>query len=119
MCPECEKEYRDPLNRRYHAQPIACQACGPQLTYLQAGLNIKHRESALQSARQALREGLIVAIKGLGGYHLACDALNPQAVRTLHERKQRSDKPFALMAFDLETIQRYVLVNHFEKELLT
>lgn len=118
MCPECEKEYRDPLNRRYHAQPIACQACGPQLTYLQAGLNIKHRESALQSARQALREGLIVAIKGLGGYHLACDALNPQAVRTLHERKQRSDKPFALMAFDLETIQRYVLVNPFEKELL-
>ncbi|HOV06389.1 MAG TPA: carbamoyltransferase HypF [Anaerolineaceae bacterium] len=119
MCPECEKEYRDPLNRRYHAQPTACQDCGPQLIYLQVGHETFHGESALQSARQALREGLIVAIKGLGGYHLACDALNQRAVSTLHERKQRSDKPFALMAFDLETIQRYALVNPFEQELLT
>jgi len=119
MCPECEKEYRDPLNRRYHAQPTACQDCGPQLTYLQVGHETFHGESALQSARQALREGLIVAIKGLGGYHLACDARNQQAVSTLHARKQRSDKPFALMTFDLETLQRYVLVNPFEQELLT
>ncbi len=118
MCPDCQAEYDDPHNRRFHAQPTACPVCGPQLWYEENGQNLGEREEALQLARQALKAGKIIAVKGLGGFHLACDATNPQAVEELRKRKKRSDKPFAVMAFDLAAVERHCLVSSKEKELL-
>lgn len=119
LCPDCEKEYHDPADRRFHAQPVACPVCGPRI-WLQIGNKSKAEgENALQDARKLLAEGKILAIKGLGGFHLACDATNLNAVNQLRLRKKRSGKPFALMAPDLETIRLYARVNPDEEELLT
>ena len=118
MCPNCQAEYDDPHNRRFHAQPTACPICGPQLWYEEKGQRLGEREEALQLARQALKAGKIIAVKGLGGFHLACDATNSVAVEELRKRKKRSDKPFALMAFDLAAVERHCLVTPEEKELL-
>lgn len=118
MCPDCQREYHDPLNRRFHAQPTACPVCGPHIWFEAAGEVQQQGEDALQTARAWLQAGKILAIKGLGGYHLACDAANPAAVAELRCRKKRSDKPFALMAFDLRTIQRHCLVTPAEEHLL-
>jgi len=120
MCPDCQAEYDDPANRRFHAQPNACPACGPQVFFLnrEEGNPGLSGESALQAARAALRTGKIVAVKGLGGFHLACDAQNDAAVETLRRRKGRVDKPFALMAFDLETVERFCHVSPEERALL-
>ncbi len=122
MCPDCEREYRDPTNRRFHAQPVACPVCGPHvwLECLNVGTfersNIE--DDAIRETRRLLAEGKIVAIKGLGGFHLACDATNAKSVSELRQRKLRVDKPFALMMPDLETIERHCLVNDAERELL-
>lgn len=106
MCPTCAVEYADPADRRHHAQPIACHDCGPTLTARDpAGLSLGVGDMALELIQDALGAGLIVAIKGLGGYHLACDATNPAAVHRLRERKRRPDKPFALMVPDLPTAE--------------
>lgn len=99
MCALCQAEYDDPRNRRFHAQPNACPECGPRLS-MPAG-----------EARRLLREGRIVAVKGLGGFQLACDALNDATVRGLRARKKRSDKPFALMARDMAAVERFCLVS--------
>ncbi len=119
MCVFCEAEYHDPLNRRFHAQPVACPDCGPVLHYLDA----KGVELALGNviplAANALRDGKILAIKGLGGYHLACDARNPQAVTLLRERKYRKEKPFALMAKNLAELSDYVELDEPSCDLLT
>ncbi|MCT4704830.1 carbamoyltransferase HypF [Enterobacteriaceae bacterium H16N7] len=96
LCPECEKEYRDPADRRFHAQPVACPDCGPQISW-QAGKLHLEREPALLAAVVALKAGKIVAIKGLGGFHLAVDARNDAAVARLRERKRRPGKPLAVM----------------------
>lgn len=119
MCPDCRKEYENPADRRFHAQPIACPACGPQV-WLEnnAGEILSKKEDAIQAARKLLAEGKILAIKGLGGFHLACDAANPDAVARLRERKQRPAKPFALMAFDIETISKFVEVTDSAQTLL-
>ncbi|NWG34006.1 MAG: carbamoyltransferase HypF [Chloroflexi bacterium] len=125
MCDSCRREYEDPLNRRFHAQPIACPECGPvvQLRYAlndEATLsNIDLRLPAILTARRLLREGRIVAVKGLGGFHLACDALNAQAVEELRRRKGRVGKPFALMMADLSVVFRYCEVGEAERSLLT
>lgn len=103
MCPDCEEEYHNPSDRRFHAQPNACPVCGPHLElWNPKGEVLATGDEALRSAAAALREGKILAVKGLGGFHLMVDARNSDAIRRLRERKPRRDKPFALMVRDLE-----------------
>jgi hydrogenase maturation protein HypF len=121
MCPECQREYDDPTDRRFHAQPNACPACGPRVRLLDKfghRLHAKPDDPILRTAR-VLRGRTIVAIKGLGGYHLACDPFDEQTVRTLRGRKVRQDKPFALMARDLEQVRELCHVRPEEEALLT
>jgi hydrogenase maturation protein HypF len=107
MCAECLTEYEDPADRRFHAQPNACPRCGPQLRYADTtGRVISQSEEALDMALDALRSGRILAVKGLGGYHLATDATDADAVGELRRRKARDDKPFAVMVGDLEEAGR-------------
>ncbi|MBM3475333.1 MAG: carbamoyltransferase HypF [Armatimonadetes bacterium] len=115
MCDRCRAEYGDIDNRRFHAQPVACPQCGPMLAYREPAAA---GEAALAAAVEALREGKIVAAKGLGGFHLACDALNDASVRLLRERKGREEKPFALMAPNLEAIRRFCEVPDYTLGLL-
>jgi hydrogenase maturation protein HypF len=119
LCHDCQKEYEDPANRRFHAQPIACPVCGPQLHWSDQLGNTCDGEDALLAARQALKDGMIVAVKGIGGYHLACDAFNATAVDELRRRKRRSRKPFAVMANSLETIAQHCIISEYEASLLT
>ncbi len=122
LCPDCAAEYADPLDRRFHAQPIACPACGPSVWLEVAGMtpagDAPAHEAAIESARDLLADGAIVAVKGLGGFHLACDATNAAAVAELRRRKLRVDKPFAVMMPDLETVRRHCHLNEAETELL-
>lgn len=119
MCPSCRSEYEDPGDRRFHAQPNACPACGPRLR-LVGGLEPAPSPpgDALGQAAAALRRGLVLAVKGLGGYHLACDASASPAVRRLRERKQRDEKPFAVMVKDLAAARRIAFVGVEEEALL-
>jgi hydrogenase maturation protein HypF len=119
MCPDCAKEYDEPTDRRFHAQPNACPACGPKYALHWQGETIRDHVQAIEKTAQLLREGYIVAIKGLGGYHLACDAENSRTVKILRERKRRGAKPFALMAKDLETARTLVELAPEEEALLT
>lgn len=97
LCPECRREYGDPLDRRFHAEPVACPVCGPHLEFSAAAVSTRGDEAALQAAMQVLRAGQVLAVKGVGGYHLLCDARSVAAVARLRERKQRPDKPLAVM----------------------
>jgi hydrogenase maturation protein HypF len=108
MDPACAREYADPRSRRFHAQPIACPACGPGVALLETGESAAEPEEPIARAAALLRDGAILAVKGLGGYHLACDARNPRAVGALRERKFRKEKPFALMVRDLPTARALV-----------
>jgi len=119
MCERCMREYEDPADRRFHAQPNACPDCGPSLTLAPAD-PAASRDSLtiIRAVRRLLRGGRIVAIKGLGGFHLACDPANDQAVRLLRERKKRSDKPFALMVPDVASAERFCVVSEDERALL-
>jgi len=118
LCPACRQEYENPLDRRFHAQPVACATCGPRLQFVSQGQILGKFEGALSTARQFLEDGKIVAIKGLGGYHLACDAANQDAVNELRKRKIRSDRPFALMSFDVETVREYCEITDEEQAQL-
>jgi hydrogenase maturation protein HypF len=114
----CSHEYHDPANRRFHAQPVACPACGPGYFLSEGTMTIADNGAAIEGTAQLLRDGKIIAIKGLGGYHLACDARNPEANAALRERKFRKEKPFALMAKDLETARSLVELSPEGEELL-
>jgi hydrogenase maturation protein HypF len=139
MCPECEKEYHSPEDRRFHAQPNACAVCGPHVELIvkneinppsppfskgeMGGLigkkvKIDEKENPIKETIRLLKQGYIVAIKGLGGFHLACDAMNEEAVNMLRLRKRKSNKPFALMAPNVETIKKFCDVSQKEEDLL-
>jgi hydrogenase maturation protein HypF len=126
MCPLCMAEYEDPSNRRFHAQPNACAECGPGLSLVPSNgsgpqsWDYQSRETTtiLRNVRRLLREGNIVAVKGLGGFLLACDAENAQALSTLRKRKRRSDKPFALMVRDIASVGSFCLVTPEEGDAL-
>ncbi len=119
MCQDCREEYENPRDRRFHAQPVACPVCGPQVWLeLIPGIYHTEKDDAIKQARELLAKGKILAVKGLGGFHLVCDATNPQAIAQLRERKQRPHKPFALMAFDIDTIKKYAEVSPTAEELL-
>ncbi len=112
LCHDCLAEYEDPMDRRFHAQPVACPVCGPQVWLeSKSGQRLSERNEAIIEARLMLTEGKILAIKGLGGFHLACDATNPESVAKLRRRKTRPAKPFALMAFTIETVKEYVRLS--------
>jgi len=144
MCPDCEKEYHNPEDRRFHAQPNACPVCGPNVKLIMnkslnnhpplippgKGGNVPSplvgegkgegvlKESPIRATIRLLKEGAIVAIKGLGGFHIACDATNEQAVKRLRLKKRKSNKPFALMAADIETIKKFCEVSKEEENIL-
>lgn len=133
MCPECAVEYADPLDRRFHAQPDACFDCGPHITWSEAvngnacgnssatpavGTTREASDAIIERCVELLADGGIVAIKGLGGFHLACDASNEQAVAELRRRKRRSNKPLAVMVRDLADVERLCHVNDIERGLL-
>jgi hydrogenase maturation protein HypF len=137
MCPDCEKEYHNPEDRRFHAQPNACPVCGPQVKLIVKNEPLKKgnppspplvkggkggfsdkKENPIEETIKLLQEGLIVAIKGLGGFHIACDASNEEAVNRLRLKKRKSNKPFALMAPDVETIRKFCEASKEEESLL-
>ncbi|MGK5085302.1 carbamoyltransferase HypF [Bdellovibrionota bacterium FG-1] len=120
MCPPCRSEYENPLDRRFHAQPIACPSCGPSLSLLDpSGHKLDVRPNALiAKCCELLREGKIIALKGLGGFHLCCDATNENAVASLRARKYREMKPFAVMFPHAQAASEFVLFNEAEKALL-
>ena len=119
MCEDCQKEYENLEGRRYHAEPNACEHCGPMFTLKGTdGTVLANGLDAIEQARQYIQHGSIVALKGVGGYHLVCDALQERAVQTLRQRKGRPRKPLAVMAGSLETAKEYVHISEKEEELL-
>ncbi len=120
MCPDCQREYDDPADRRFHAQPNACPVCGPQLTLTDpAGAVLMEHEAALATAADLLRDGLVLAVKGVGGYHLMADATSEAAVAELRRCKHREEKPFAVMFRDLAAIRAVAEVSEEAARLLT
>ncbi|WP_394184724.1 carbamoyltransferase HypF [Metabacillus halosaccharovorans] len=114
MCPTCKSEYKDPINRRHHAEPIACSTCGPYVSlYSIDGEKLTEREHALKRTIDILKSGKIVAVKGIGGYHLICNATNEKAVQILRKRKNRPTRPLAIMAKNLSDIE---LIAHVSKQ---
>jgi hydrogenase maturation protein HypF len=129
MCPDCQAEYDNPLDRRFHAQPNACPVCGPKI-WLEENQQSTNNEPASQftinysqfiinQAQTLLENGKILAVKGLGGFHLACDATNDEALKSLRERKGRVDKPFAVMAWDATAVRQFAHLSPAEETLLT
>jgi hydrogenase maturation protein HypF len=118
LCADCAAEYHDPADRRFHAQPIACAACGPRLWFENQQGIVEGTDAALAATQEALSRGGIVAIKGLGGYHLACDATSAEAVAELRRRKQRADKPLAVMVADVAMAHTLAWVDPGEEALL-
>ncbi|NMO02818.1 carbamoyltransferase HypF [Gordonia sp. TBRC 11910] len=118
MCARCRDEYSRPTDRRYHAQPISCHECGPRLSLETADAAVVGDDDVITKVQQAFRDGLIVAVKGIGGFHLACDATNPRAVRRLRERKRRPHKPFAVMVPNIAAAQEICAISDPQADVL-
>ena len=118
MCAKCRREYDSPLDRRFHAQPNACPDCGPRVTAMSSEGRAIEAADPIRFAARALHAGLIVALKGLGGFHLACDATSPRAIRRLRDRKHRDTKPFAIMVRDLAEAERMAVLTDADREQL-
>ncbi|WP_457567303.1 carbamoyltransferase HypF [Desulfurobacterium sp.] len=119
MCPECEREYNDPADRRFHAQPNACPVCGPHVWLADKnGKLIAKKDEAIKLTVKLIKEGKILAVKGLGGFHLVCDASNEETVKKLRERKNREEKPFAVMFPDIESVKKEAIVSPLEERAL-
>ncbi len=118
MCPECEAEYHDPRSRRYHAQPLSCPNCGPTLRYHAADCDAAEGETAIKACAEAITQGKIVAVKGMGGFHLVCDATDETAVALLRTRKNRPAKPLAVMYPDIDTLENETRLSEAERRLL-
>ena len=120
MCSSCEEEYTNPLNRRYHAQPVSCNECGPKLSlWSDETTELKEFSSIYEKVRTLIESGNILAIKGIGGFHIVCDASNDTVIKKLREFKNRPSKPFAIMCKNLEQIKSLARVNAKEEELLS
>ena len=118
MCPDCDREYHDIEDRRYHAQPDCCPDCGPRVFFLDAE-GRERTGDAIELAREYVKSGKIIAVKGLGGMHLACRCDDPEIARTLRRRKQRDEKPFAIMCRDAETARKICHMSQAEEKILT
>lgn len=118
LCPACRREYDDPLDRRFHAQPNACAVCGPRLALLERDGQLTKCDDPIAETARRLRAGQILAIKGIGGFHLMCDARNAEAVARLRQRKQREEKPFAVMLAGIASIAPWVVCGDGERQLL-
>ncbi|GIM27742.1 carbamoyltransferase [Clostridium polyendosporum] len=118
MCSDCSEEYESPIDRRFHAQPNACNICGPKVWLTDKYGNFIESTEPIKKARLLLKEGKIIAVKGIGGFHLICDGKNEKVIQLLRDRKGRSSKPFALMMKDIETIRSYCYVNDLEERIL-
>jgi hydrogenase maturation protein HypF len=119
MCEKCEDEYTNPLSRRYHAQPIACDKCGPQLTLIDNTRNTNIKcNNPIEEIASKIKDGHLVAIKGIGGFHIICDSTNDSTIKKLRQYKKRPTKPFALMCKDIEQIKSFSNINAKEEELL-
>ena len=123
LCPSCLSEYEDPINRRFHAEPVACAECGPSLTFHGENISINDNETALGNTVDALKQGKVVAVKGIGGYHLMCDAGNTEAVNHLRNKKPRPDKPLAIMFpapldHPFEYAEKFVTLSENDKDFL-
>ena len=120
LCNDCKKEYENPTNRRYHAQPVACEKCGPNvILYSNKNEVLSYDIDAIKKVAQEINKGSIVAIKGMGGFHLICDAKNDNVVKELRIRKSRLNKPFAIMFKDINSIKNYTNLTQKEEEFLT
>ncbi|MBL4698565.1 MAG: carbamoyltransferase HypF [Phycisphaerales bacterium] len=119
LCEQCNTEYIDPLDRRYHAQPIACQVCGPEYILVQNGTELAKGQAAIEQAATMLTNGSILAIKGIGGYHLACDAGNDKVINELRERKFRKEKPFAIMVSSIDKARCLVDMTDAHERVLS
>jgi hydrogenase maturation protein HypF len=118
MCPRCQREYDDPLDRRFHAQPNACPDCGPSLELADSDGRLVEAKNIIKKASQLLKEGKILAVKGLGGFQLAGDATSGQAIKTLRDRKRRPSKPLAVMMTDIKEVEKHCLISKEERKLL-
>jgi hydrogenase maturation protein HypF len=118
LCEACATEYHEPADRRFHAQPVACSDCGPRLWFESAAGPVDETDAALAAAQASLARGEVVAVKGIGGYHLACDATSEEAVATLRRRKERADKPLAVMVGDLATARRLARISPYDATTL-
>lgn len=119
MCDKCKEEYNDPLNRRHHAQPIACPDCGPAIQLFDiTGSKLATDDTAIEKVKMLLKAGAIVAIKGIGGYHLACNALNDGVIHKLRVRKKRPKRPLAVMAKSIEAARHYCHISTIEEKML-
>ncbi|CAM3532268.1 carbamoyltransferase HypF [Arcobacter aquimarinus] len=120
LCPKCKDEYKNPLNRRYHAQPVSCEVCGPNLTlHDKNNIKISYNLEAIKKTANLINQGYILAVKGMGGFHLICDATNDKVVNMLRCIKNRPTKPYALMFKDINSIKNYTNLNLEEEKILT